>query len=50
MFLILLLVTQMVVFGEIYVSSTQLNRPIENKTSLSPPQKLRFAGSIAFKN
>jgi hypothetical protein len=32
------------------VSSTQLNRPIWNKVSLSTPSKLWFVGSIPFKN
>jgi hypothetical protein len=35
---------------DIYVSSTQLNNPIWNKESLSPPRKTRVAGSIPFKN
>jgi hypothetical protein len=34
---------------DIYVSSTQLSRPIWNKMSISPPWKLWFSGSIPFK-
>jgi hypothetical protein len=32
------------------VTSTQLNRSFWNKMSLSPPWKVRFSGSILFKN
>jgi hypothetical protein len=32
------------------VSSTQVNKPIWKKMTLTPPSKLRFAGSIPSKN
>jgi ribosomal protein L31E len=46
----LLLLTQIVFFGDTYVSSTQLNKPIWNKGRLSPPGKYHVAVSIDFKN